>query len=71
MSCMCVQGDRQKWQKNINQIKSTIPAVIDESTVTDVTETVDDENGVGDAFADEFDAAAVDCDGGAGVVAVV
>lgn len=48
-----------------------VPAVIDESTVTDVTGTVGDENGAEDAFADEFDAAAVDCDGGAGVVAAV
>lgn len=42
--------------------------MIDESTVTDVTETAGDEDGVEDAFADEFDAAAADCDGGAGVV---
>lgn len=48
---------------------SDVPAVIDESTVTDVTGTAGDENGVEDAFVDEFDAAAADCDGGAGVVA--
>lgn len=45
------------------------PAVIDESIVTDVIGTVDDENGAGDVFVDEFDAAAADCDGGADVVA--
>lgn len=44
--------------------------MIDESIVTDVTGTVDDVNGVGDAV-DEFDVAAVDCDGGAGGVAAI
>lgn len=45
--------------------------MIDESIVTDVTETVGDENGAEGVFADEFDAAVVDCDGGAGVVAAI
>lgn len=44
--------------------------MIDESIVTDVIGTVGDENGAGDVFVDEFDVAAVDCDGGADVVAV-
>lgn len=37
--------------------------------MTDVTGTAGDVNGVGDAFADEFDVAAVDYDDGAGVFA--
>lgn len=45
--------------------------MIDESTVTDVTGTAGDENGAGDVSADEFDAAAVDCDGGADVVVAI
>lgn len=56
------------WGDRFRQCR--VPAVIDESIVTDVTGTVDDENGVEDAV-DEFDVAAVDCDGGAGVVAAV
>lgn len=57
--------------KNLKRTVQHVPAVIDESTVTDVIGTVDDENGVGDVFVDEFDVAAVDCDGGADVVAAL